>query len=110
MRRAEIIPIRNIPSKTPAPPIDKSPGPNFLALCKFKISAPIKVPKTPEIKAVGAANSGAKIMAKRTAKSGGIKAEIPIPLPGITLEKILAIKIIKKVAVKTGSNGTLLKK
>lgn len=105
-----MMPTKKMPSKTPAPPIESNPGPNFLALCKFKTSAPIKVPKTPEIKAQGAINSGAKIQAKRTANKGGIKAEIPIPLPGIGLEKSLEIKIIKKVAIKTGSKDTLLKK
>ncbi len=105
-----MIPIRNMPSKTPAPPIESNPGPNFLALCKFKISAPIKVPKTPEIKAQGAANSGAKIIAKRTANKGGIKAGIAMPRPGTGLEKNFETKTIKRVAIKTGSKGTLLKK
>ncbi len=82
-----MIPIKNIPSKTPAPPIDSNPGPSLLAFLKFKISAPIKVPKTPEIKAQGAVNPGAKIKAKITAKSGGIKAKIVIPLPGKNREK-----------------------
>ena len=105
-----MMPTKNMPSKTPAPPIESNPGPNFLALCKFRISAPIKVPKTPEIKAQGAANSGASIIAKRTANNGGIKAEIAIPLPGIGLERNFEIKIIKRVAIKTGSKGTLLRK
>ena len=104
------MPTRKMPSNTPAPPIESNPGPNFLALCKFKISAPIKVPKTPEIKAQGAANSGAKIIAKRTANNGGIKAEIAIPLPGTGLERSFETKIIKRVAIKTGSKGTLLRK
>ena len=104
------MPTKNMPSKTPAPPIESNPGLNFLALLKFKISAPIKVPKTPETKAQGAINSGAKIQAKRTANNGGIKAEIAMPLPGTALEKIFETKIIKRVAAKTGSIGTLLKK
>ena len=110
MRRAETIPTKNIPSKTPAPPIDKIPGPNFLALGKFKISAPIKVPKTPEIKAVGAAKLGAKIKAKRRANKGGIKAGMPMPRPGIGRERNFEIITIKIVAIKTGLKGILLKK
>ena len=105
-----MMPTKNIASKTPAPPIENKPGPIFFALFKFKISAPIKVPKTPEIKALGAINSGAKIQAKRTAKIGGINAEIVIPLPETGLEKNFETKTIKRVAIKTGFNGTLLKK
>lgn len=104
------MPTKNIPSKTPAPPIESVPGPNFLILCKFKMSAPISVPRTPEIKAVGAANSGANIIAKRTANNGGIKAEIPIPFPGMVLENSFEIITIKRVAIKTGSKETLVKK
>jgi len=104
------MPTKNIPSKTPAPPIESKPGPIFFAFLKFKISAPIKVPKTPETKAQGAINSGAKIQAKRTAKIGGIIAGIVIPLSGIGLAKILETRTIKKVAIKTGSKDTLLKK
>ena len=76
--------------------------PYFRAFLRFKRSAPIKVPKTPEIKAVGAANSGAKIKAKRAEKIGGIKAGSKTPLPGIVLAKNLEITIIKIVAIKIG--------
>jgi len=105
-----MIPTKNIPSKTPAPPIESKPGSNFFAFLKFKMSAPIKIPKTPEIKAEGAINSGAKIQAKKTAKIGGIMAEIAMPRPGIGLAKILEARTIKKVAIKTGFKGTLNKK
>ena len=76
--------------------------PYFRAFPKFKRSAPIKVPKTPEIKAEGAANPGAKIKAKRAEKIGGINPGSKIPLPGIILAKNLEIIIIKIVVIKTG--------
>ena len=80
--------------------------PNFWTLFKFRISAPINVPKTPEIKAVGAANSEVKIKAKIAEKIGGIKVgkETP-PFPrkgGVILAKNLEIIIIKIVAIKIG--------
>ena len=101
----EIIPTKNIPSKTPAPPIATNPPyfcPSPKNLGRDKISAPIKTPRTPEIKAQGVANSGAKIKAKIAEKIGGIKAGNEIPIPGIILAKNLQIIIIKIVAIKTG--------
>ena len=76
--------------------------PYFRAFPRFKRSAPIKVPKTPEIKAEGAANFGAKIKEKRAEKIGGTKAGRATPLPGIVLAKNLEIIIIKTVAIKIG--------
>lgn len=105
-----MIPTKKMPSKTPAPPMESNPGPSFLALCKFRTSAPIKVPKTPDMKAVGAIKSGAKIQAKIRAKIGGITAGRAIPLPGTGLAKNLETKIIKITAIKTGSKGTLNRK
>jgi len=105
-----MMPTRKMPSKTPAPPIENKPGPIFLALCKFKISAPIRVPKTPETKAQGAINSGANIKAKIKAKSGGIKVGKTIPMCGTGLANILQTKIIKTIAIKTGSKGILNRK
>ena len=110
MRRVETIAIKNIPSKTPAPPIEINPGFNLRAFLKFKISAPIKVPKTPDIKAQEAVNSGAKIKAKIRAKNGGRKNGIVIPLPGTILAKNFEDIAIKKTAIKTGCQGTLVKK
>ena len=86
------------------------PGLTFRAFLKFKISPPIKVPKTPEIKAQGAAKFEAKIKAKITAKKGGSRAGITIPLPGTILAKNFKDIIIKIVAAKTGSQGILVKK
>jgi len=94
-----------MPSKTPAPPIEIIPGETFLTLPKFKISPPIKVPQTPEIKAQEAAYSGVKAKASKTEKIGGIKGEMTIPLPGTTLDKNLQTKINKKTDNKTGSKS-----
>ena len=105
-----MMPTKNIPSKTPAPPIENKPGSIFLAFLKFKISAPIKVPKTPETKAQGVINSGAKIQAKSKAKMGGTMAGRAIPLLGTGLAKNLQTRIIKIMAIKTGSKGILNKK
>jgi len=60
LKRAEvkINPTKNIPSNTPAPPIETIPKDAFLIFGKFIKSAPISVPKTPEIKARGEAKEG----------------------------------------------------
>ena len=102
--RAEIIPTKNIPSNTPAPPMEINP-PNFQALFKFKISAPISTPKVPEIKAAGAENAGARIIAKMAENTGGMMAGKEIPLPGTTLARNFEITIIKRVAIKIGFNS-----
>ena len=66
------------------------------------MSAPIRVPKVPAIKAEIATNPGLKIREMRAENMGGIKAGKEIPFPGITLAKDLQIIIIKIVAIKTG--------
>jgi len=81
------MPTKKMPSKTPAPPIEIKPGLSFWAFLIFKMSAPIKAPKTPETKAQGAANPGAKIKAKIAEKIGGTKKGKVIPLPGIIRAK-----------------------
>ena len=44
-----MIPLRNTPSKVPAPPIDATPAPRFRSLCRLSRSAPIRVPSVPDI-------------------------------------------------------------
>ena len=66
------------------------------------MSAPIKVPRVPAIKAQGAANPGLKIRAKRAENMGGIKAGKEIPFPGITRDIDLERRVIKIMAIKTG--------
>ena len=83
--KAETIPVRNIPSKTPAPPIETNP-PKLRIFLRFNKSAPINVPKTPEIKAQGAVKLGIRIKEKITENKGGIKMGKVIPLPGTILE------------------------
>ncbi len=95
------MPTKNIPSKTPAPPIDKDPL-YFKAFLRFKISPPIKTPIVPAIKAQGAAKSGAKSSAKIAEKIGGSNAGILMPTPGTILAKNFETTTIKKVAIKTG--------
>lgn len=70
----------------------------------------MSVPKTPDTKAVGATNSGERKNAKRTAKRGGINAEIVMPFPGTTFEKILETIIIKSIETRAGLRGITVKK
>ncbi len=43
------IPVRNMPSKVPAPPIETTGAPSPRSLSRFKRSAPMSVPRVPEI-------------------------------------------------------------
>lgn len=44
-----MIPVRNIPSNVPAPPIDATGVPSFPIFLRFNRSAPINVPSVPDI-------------------------------------------------------------
>lgn len=101
------MPTKNIPSNTPAPPMEINPGLSLMAFLKFRISAPIKVPKTPDIKAQAAEKPGAKIKENPRDKKGGIKAGITIPLSGTILAKNFIARAVKKTAPKTGCQLTL---
>lgn len=99
--KAETMPTRNMPSKTPAPPIERNP-PYFLIFLKFKMSAPKSVPRVPDIKAQIAGNWGNRIIAKIAEKIGGKKAGKEIPLPGTTLANNFETRTIKIVAMIIG--------
>ena len=94
------MPTKNMPSKTPAPPIEIIPGKDFLAFEIFKISPPIRVPRTPIVKAPGAINSEAKIKAKKTENKGGAKKGITIPLPGTIFATYFTNKDIRTLTAR----------
>jgi hypothetical protein len=50
--KVEIMPVRNMPSKVPAPPMLTTDDPKFPILLIFNKSAPINTPNTPEMKAI----------------------------------------------------------
>jgi hypothetical protein len=94
------MPIKNIPSKTPAPPMDMKPELMLWILFILSKSAPINTPNTPETKAQGAAKSGANAKAKIAEKMGGIIA-VSNPFLGSIWKKIRNY-YIKTVAISTG--------
>src|SRR5262245_47242216 len=75
------IPVKNTPSKVPAPPMDTTGAPSPLILWRFMRSAPTSVPIVPATYAVSGACSGASSNATSAALSGGIKSGTAIPTP-----------------------------
>ena len=76
-----MIPVKNIPSKVPAPPIAAMGTPMcFISLIRNK-SAPINTPSVPQIYASGALCEGAMVRATIAAVNGATNIGMPIPNP-----------------------------
>src|ERR1700721_167699 len=82
------IPVRKMPSKVPAPPIEAIGAPRPLILSRLERSAPISVPIEPPIYASGAAYSRdsrkARIAVATTGANTG--TAMPSPCTGVAIE------------------------
>jgi hypothetical protein len=82
--RTAMIPVRNTPSKVPAPPILAIDSPILPISRGFVKSAPISAPKDPEMYAITAGSDVDKRRAKIAAAMGGINAGVTIRRPPLS--------------------------
>lgn len=76
-RRTANIPIMNIPSNVPAPPIEATGVPSFFILLSFIISPPNRVPMVPDTYArAGAEEEGIRNETIAAAIGGSVRAQL----------------------------------
>src|SRR5205823_8930012 len=80
--RPAMMPVRNTPSKVPAPPMETMGAPSSAILPRLRRSAPIRVPIDPDTYATGGALRKARSRPTPAATSGGTSIGTAMPKPG----------------------------
>jgi len=75
------MPARKMPSKVPAPPMLATGAPRRLMAWRLLRSAPMRVPRTPEVYATVCGWPGARMRAATAAAMGGRNAGLTMPTP-----------------------------
>jgi len=75
------MPLKNTPSKVPAPPMLATGAPSLGIFRRFNRSAPMSVPSVPATYAIVRGCDGKRMIAATAAAIGGMNAGVAIPTP-----------------------------